>query len=193
MLDNFCLEFTKFLKKYPIQSCALVLVVCFLLGDKFEKKFAAVGSVGSVFIGYGAYRISKEQQRATEQKISDEQRKVILQNYLKLTNAISLLIRHGEITNESLRTIYEVKDEIEIMFAEDDELTKFITEFKDMAYQSWIAKLGAEESEGRTKKGDEEVKKRAKTRRKFREFILYNTSDIKKIYAKYLKLPNPKP
>ena len=40
MLDNFCLEFTKFLKKYPIQSCALVLVVCFLLGDKFEKKFA---------------------------------------------------------------------------------------------------------------------------------------------------------
>ena len=75
MSDIFYSEFTKFLKKYPIQSCVLVLVICFLLGDKFEKNFAALGSVGSVFIGYGAYRISKEQQRATEQKISDEQKK----------------------------------------------------------------------------------------------------------------------
>ena len=44
ILDNFCLEFTKLLKKRPLESCALVLLICFLLGDKFEKNFAAVGS-----------------------------------------------------------------------------------------------------------------------------------------------------
>jgi hypothetical protein len=78
MLDNFCLEFTKFLKKYPIQSCALVLVICFLLGDKFKKNFAAVGSVGSVLISYAAYRISKRQEKSNEisikSNISDEKR-----------------------------------------------------------------------------------------------------------------------
>lgn len=102
ILDKYS-EFIKFLKKRPIESCALVLFVCFLLGDKFEQKFAAIGSVGSIFIGYGAYQISKEQKQNIESKISEEERRVVRQNYENFTDGISKIYNNYSNISELIK------------------------------------------------------------------------------------------
>ncbi len=190
MLDNFCLEFTKFLKKYPIQSCALVLVICFLLGDKFEKNFAAVGSVGSVLIGYGAYRISKEQHRATEQKISDEKRKIIREHCHKTLDAIvkaSYFWKRSGKENENsfdeaISEIFKLYQSAKIELNDDfaDLIERIYLFYLDLSVQYMDAAkekraLGGE-------KALENHKKESALRK-----------ELEDLYAKYLKLPNPKP
>jgi hypothetical protein len=75
-------------------SIFVVLVALNLEGidGNYDKLFSAIGSFGSVFIGYAAYRISKEQQRSTNQKISDEEKEIIRRHYKK-TDLLFLKIR----------------------------------------------------------------------------------------------------
>lgn len=130
--DNFCLEFTKLLKKRPLESCALVLLVCFLLGDKFEKNFAALGSVGSIFIGYAAYRISKEQQRATEQKISEEERRIVRQNYENFIDGISKIYNNYSDISEIIKgaeILRQVANQAKL------ELPKDLEDYAQKAYE----------------------------------------------------------
>ena len=191
MSDNFYSEFIKFLKKYPIQSCALVLVICFLLGDKFEKNFAALGSVGSLFIGYAAYQISREQHRATEQKISDLERKIILENYLKLKKAVELVFRHGQATDESAKMIWEVEEEANLFAGE--ELKKFITRIREYGIRDYSESgLRKPEKEGGLESG-EGRERLFENNLEFIKSISYPNFQPEKIYSKYLKLPNPKP
>lgn len=89
--NNFYKEVKNLFKKYPLESTTTILFICFLMGDKFEKNFAAVGSIGSLIIAYGAYKIAKEQQRSNDQKISEEERKIIRENYKNLINGISII------------------------------------------------------------------------------------------------------
>lgn len=191
MLDNFCLEFTKFLKKYPIQSCALFLVICFLLGDKFEKNFAAVGSVGSVLIGYGAYRISKEQQKATEQKISDEERKII-RNHYKKTDCLFLKIRKAGLKEDKKEAdFYEL--EIELCDLADSaavEMPQVVEEKMEKLFDflNWAKNLETENLETENLETDKG--------KGLMEFITKSSEfrrELESAYAKYLKLPNPKP
>ena len=187
MSDNFCSEFTKFLKKYPIQSCALVLVICFLLGDKFEKKFAAVGSVGSVFIGYAAYRISKEQHRATEQKISDEKRKLIKEHCQKTLDAIvkaSYFWKRSGKENENsfdeaISEIFKSRESAKIELNDDfaDLIERIYLFYLDLSVQYMDAA-----KEKRALGGEKALENRNK------ESALKN--ELENLYARYLKLPN---
>ena len=42
------------------------------IDGQYDKLFSSIGSVGSIFIGYGAYRISQEQKRNIDLKISED-------------------------------------------------------------------------------------------------------------------------
>ena len=189
MLDNFCLEFTKFLKKYPIQSCALFLVICFLLGDKFEKNFAAVGSVGSVFIGYGAYRISKEQHRAIEQKISDEKRKLIKEHCQKTLDAIvraSYFCKRSGKENENrfdeaISEIFKSRESAKIELNDD---------FANLIKKIYLFYRALDSELLYAKEKDIALSEKKVLENQDKENALIN--DLENLYAKYLKLPNPK-
>jgi len=77
-----------------IGFCIAVNLLLNLLDNSWEKLFSAVGNISSLFIGYGAYRISKEQQSNTRFKISEEEKIIIRKNYEDIFTGIQLIFNN---------------------------------------------------------------------------------------------------
>lgn len=189
--NNLRSEFAKFLKKWLIEICILaILFICFLLGDKFEKNFAAVGSIGSVLISYAAYRISKRQEKSNEisikSNISDEKRKFIKEHFQKTLDAIAKTSNYwnwrkfnndpqgkSDSTLEILALSQIAKIELNDDFA--NLIEKIYLFYCDLASQLLEA---AEKNIALGAKALENHKKESALRR-----------DLESLYAKYLNIP----
>lgn len=64
------------------------------IDGQYDKLFSLLGSVGSLFIGYGAYQIAKEQKKSTEFKISEEEKIIIRKNYEDIFAGIQLIFNN---------------------------------------------------------------------------------------------------
>lgn len=183
-------ELKKFLKSFCLTS--IIIFVAFValnlkgIDGHYDKLFSAIGSFGSLLIAWGAYRISKEQHRATEQKISDEKRKLIKEHCQKTLEAIvkaSYLWkksgkenedRFDEAISEVFRLYQSAKIELNDDFA--DLIWRIHNFYLDLSNQYIDAAkenrvLGAKVLENHNK--ESELRK-----------------ELENLYAKYLKLLN---
>lgn len=184
--NNFCKEVKNLFKKYPIESSAIILLLCFFMGEEFEKNFAAVGSIGSLFIGYGAYRISKEQQRNTDFKIY-ESKKTIQDHYKKTSEVIAKTSNYWN--GRHFNNDVQGKDDptlqlLALMKSAEIELPDGFSQLIEEIFQFYnnlsIQLLDAKEKNiALGNKALENHKKESELRLK-----------LENLYSKYLKIPN---
>jgi hypothetical protein len=167
-----------------IGLCIVINLLLSLLDDSWEKLFSAVGSIGSVIIGVGMFYLGWQQHKHLEQKISDEERKMIIENYLKLRELIRLIQRDDyRATNESFEMLGKIQDEAQL-FA-DEELINFMARIREMMLDDAAFTTSLEE-------GELSLKDVREFREEFSKFIFGKNFNPEEIYSKYLKLPNPK-
>ncbi len=126
------IEFKNFLKALIITLAIIFITFTALnlkgIDGKYNELFSMIGSIGSLFIGYGAYQISKEQKRNTEFKISEEERRIVRQNYENLIDGISKIYNNyssiSEIANGA-EILRQVANQAKLELPKDlEDLTK---------------------------------------------------------------------
>jgi hypothetical protein len=183
-------ELKKFLKSFCLTS--IIIFVAFValnlkgIDRDYDKLFSAIGSFGSLLIAYAAYLISKEQHRATEQKISDEKRKLIKEHCQKTLEAIAKASylckksgkdyedRFDEAISEVFRLYQSAKIELNDDFA--DLIWRIHNFYLDLLNQHM----------------DAVKEKRALGGEKFRENHNKESElrkELENLYAKYLSIP----
>ncbi len=183
-------ELKKFLKSFYLTS--IIIFVAFValnlkgINGEYDKLFSAIGSFGSVFIGWAAYQISREQQKAAEQKISDEERKIIREHCHKTLDAIvkaSYFWKRSGKENENsfdeaISEIFKLYQSAKIELNDDfaDLIERIYLFYLDLSVQYMDAAkekraLGGE-------KALENHKKESALRK-----------ELEDLYAKYLKIP----
>ena len=182
-------ELKKFLKSFCLTS--IIIFVAFValnlkgIEGKYDKLFSAIGSFGSVLIGWGVYQISREQQKAAEQKIPDEERKIIKEHCHKTLEAIvkaSYLCkksgkdyedRFDEAISEIFRLYQSAKIELNDDFA--DLIERIYLFYLDLSNQYMDA---AKENRALGAKFRENHNKESALR-----------NELENLYSKYLKIP----
>lgn len=148
------------------------------IDGQYDKLFSSIGSVGSIFIGYGAYRISQEQKRNIDLKISEEDKRLIREHYKKyealfkdfrsehslnwLNEERHLISYESKILNLCREAQVELPLEIEI------EMRKFYDFF-----EKW-----------------KNIKITEENKLTFLQNSRHLTRSVENQYSKYLKIPN---
>jgi len=64
------------------------------IDGQYDKLFSLISSIGSIFIGYGAYQIAKEQKLSIEFKVSEGEKIIIRKNYEDIFLGIQLIFNN---------------------------------------------------------------------------------------------------
>lgn len=162
-----------------------ILLFCFVIFNlegidgNFNNFFDVINAIGSVIISIGllkigieANKIAKEQQRSTDQKISQEEREIIRENYKNLMNGISTIYnnyRNIREINKGEEILRQVANQAKL------ELPKDLEDYTQEVYEL-------------AKRISMEVKKENNIDESFDKLHNFFSANI--IYSKYLKNPN---
>ena len=170
-----------------IGLCIVINLLLSLLDNSWEKLFSAAGSIGSVIIGVGMFYLGWQQRKHLEQKISDEERKIIREHCHKTLDAIVkasyLCKKSGKDYEDRFdAAIYEIfksgeSAKIELNYDFADLIWRIHDFYLDLSVQHMDAA-----KEKRALGGEKALENRNK------ESALKN--ELENLYARYLKLPN---
>ncbi len=157
------------------------------IDGQYDKLFSSIGSVGSIFIGYGAYRISQEQKHNTKFKVSEEERRIIRDHYKKTSEAIAKTSNYWN--GRHFNNDAQGKDDptlqlLELMKSAKIELPDGFSQLIEEIFE-FYSNLASQLLDAKKKNialGDKVLE----NFKKERELKL----ELENLYSKYLKIPN---